>query len=90
MNKSGDGFKQLQNLFPIINSSAKLNEGSFIGPDIRKVITDSLFICKLDELEKKCIDVFFIGYQEFSRKHRISQLQDYNFRFIKNLPSSGM
>ena len=47
MNKSGEGFKHLQNLFPTI-SFAKLNEGIFIEPDIRKVITDSLFIDKLD------------------------------------------
>ena len=50
-NKSGEGFKYLQNLFQTI-SSAKLNEGIFIGPDIRKVITDSLFIGKLGELER--------------------------------------
>ena len=43
MNKSGEGFKHLQNLFPTI-SSAKLNEYIFIGPDIRKVIKDSYLL----------------------------------------------
>jgi len=86
MNKSGEGFKHLQNLFPTI-SFAKLNEGIFIGPDFKKVITDSLFIGKLDELERNA----WISFVEvFPREHQIIQLQDYNFRFIKKLPTFGM
>ena len=37
MNKSGEGFKHLQNLFPII-SSAKLNEGILLGQISEKLL----------------------------------------------------
>jgi len=79
LNKSGEEFKHLQNLFPTI-SFAKLNEGIFIGPDIRKVITDSLFIGKLGELERNA----WMSFVEVTRNFLG------NTRFIKKLPSSGM
>ena len=51
MGKSGDGFKHIQYLFPKI-CSTKINEGIFVGPDIRKLISKSNFVRRLDKLEQ--------------------------------------
>jgi len=51
LDKSGAGFKHLEKLFPKI-SAAKLNEGIFVGPDVRKVIADSQFISKLSHVQR--------------------------------------
>lgn len=49
MDKTGKGFLYLRKLFPRI-SDAKLNEGVFVGPQIRKVFKDANFE---DALNKK-------------------------------------
>ena len=51
LNKSGEGFKQIEMLFPKI-SVAKLNEGIFVGPDLRKLIANSQFVAKLSHIER--------------------------------------
>ena len=43
LNKYISSFKHLQMLFAKINM-AKLNEGIFVGPDLRKLIEDFQFI----------------------------------------------
>lgn len=42
LNKEGEGFKHLQQIFPAL-SEAKLKEGIFVGPDIRKLMKDTSF-----------------------------------------------
>lgn len=39
MDKNGDGFTYLKSVFPKI-SDAKLKEGIFVGPQIRKLMKD--------------------------------------------------
>ena len=63
MNKSGEGFKHLQNLFPKL-SFAKIKEKIFVELDIEKVITDFFFVGKLNELERSAC-MYFI---EITRK----------------------
>ena len=43
MDENGEGFKHLRSVFPGL-SDAKLKEGIFVGPQIRKVISDKNFI----------------------------------------------
>ena len=43
--------KHIQYLFPKINAT-KINEETFIEPDIRKLISDSYFVRKLNKLEQ--------------------------------------
>lgn len=42
MNKDGDGFRYLRQMFPRI-SDAKIKEGIFVGPQIRHIINDKHF-----------------------------------------------
>ena len=51
MNKSFEGFNYIKKLFAKIRA-AEINEGIFIGPDIRKLIFDPNFVRKLNPLEK--------------------------------------
>lgn len=50
MDKNGEGFKHLRTVFPGL-SDAKLKEGVFVGPQIRKVISDKNFDTKLNTTE---------------------------------------
>jgi len=50
-NKSGEDFNYFKQLFLKI-SAAKINEGIFVGPDIRKLLSDPNFVRKLNSLEK--------------------------------------
>ena len=53
MDKNGEGFKYLRTVFHGL-SDVKLKEGVFVGPQIRKVISDKKFDTKLNitELEE--------------------------------------
>ena len=51
MNKSGEGFNYIMQLFPKIRA-AKINERIFVGPGIRKLLSDPNFVRKLNLLEK--------------------------------------
>jgi len=57
MNKDGDGFLYLMNKFPRI-SEAKIKEGIFVGPQIRKVMQESTFEATLNAAEKAAWDPF--------------------------------
>ena len=48
--KNGEGFKHLRTVFPGL-SDAKLKEGVFVGPQLRKVIRDKNFDTKLNTTE---------------------------------------
>ena len=47
MNKSGECFNYIKQLIPKI-SAAKINEGIFVGPDIRKLLSDPNFVRNLN------------------------------------------
>ena len=49
--KHGDTFKYLASKFPRL-SEAKLKESIFIGPDIRKLMTDIVFENKMKKIER--------------------------------------
>ena len=57
MNKDGDGFKYLRQVFPQL-SDAKLKEGIFIGPQIRKLLDDVNFTEKLTRQELRAWNSF--------------------------------
>jgi hypothetical protein len=50
LNKEGEGFKYLHSVFPSL-SEAKIKEGIFVGPDIRKLMSDEKFDEKLNDIE---------------------------------------
>ena len=63
LDKNGEAFHYLKALFPEI-SDAKLKEGIFVGPQIRKLLNDNIF-------EKRqpsgiiSMEIFFICRQRF-------------------------
>ncbi|GFS88590.1 uncharacterized protein TNCV_1461931 [Trichonephila clavipes] len=55
LDKEGECFKYLCEQFPGL-SDAKLKEGIFVGPDIRKLLKDETFVTKMEMKEKKCLE----------------------------------
>ncbi|GBO06096.1 hypothetical protein AVEN_245217-1 [Araneus ventricosus] len=55
--KEGECFKYLCDQFPGL-SEAKLKEGVFIGPDIRKIMKDENFETKMETNERKALESF--------------------------------
>ena len=73
--KDGECFTYLCSKFPKL-SEAKLKEGVFTGPDIRKLLTDPLFSETMGEKEKEAWDSFkdvvhkFLGNTIFQKTVR--------------------
>ncbi|GFX12468.1 uncharacterized protein TNCV_1697431 [Trichonephila clavipes] len=57
LDKEGECFKYLCEQFPGL-SDAKLKEGSFVGPDIRKLLKDETFVTKMEMKEKNAWNSF--------------------------------
>jgi hypothetical protein len=55
--KEGECFKYLCKKFPRL-SDAKLKEGIFVGPDIRKLLSDDLFETKMKTVEREAWNAF--------------------------------
>ena len=51
MSKDSDGFKFLKNFFGADKSDAKLSDGEFAGPEIRKLMLNEGFNSRLDPSE---------------------------------------
>lgn len=69
MDKTGPGFEYLKTKFPGI-SDAKIKEGIFVGPQIRKLIKDSNFSEKLNKLEKQVWTSFLETIDNFLGNNR--------------------
>jgi hypothetical protein len=52
LQRDGNCFKYLCSKFPGL-SEAKLKEGSFVGPDIRKLISDVMFETTMSNVERE-------------------------------------
>lgn len=57
LRKDGDSFHYLKSVFPNL-SDAKIKEGIFVGPQIKKLYNDSIFISKLTSDEVKAWNSF--------------------------------
>ena len=57
MDRTGSAFKYLTEKFPRL-SEAKIKEGGFMGPQIRRLFRDEMFINFLQGDEKKAWDAF--------------------------------
>lgn len=64
LQKDGDCFRYICSKFPKL-SEAKLKEGVFTGPDIRKFLSDPLFPESMGEIEKEAWDSFKNVVQKF-------------------------
>ncbi|GFX88832.1 uncharacterized protein TNCV_2575391 [Trichonephila clavipes] len=57
LDKEGECFKYLCEQFPGL-SDAKLKQGIFVGPDIRKLLKDETFVTKMEMKEKNSCNSF--------------------------------
>lgn len=64
LQKDGDCFRYICSTFPKL-SEAKLKEGVFTGPDIRKLLSDPLFPESMGDIEKEAWDSFKKVVQKF-------------------------
>ena len=73
VNKEGDTFKYLKAMFPNI-SDKKLEEGVFVGPQIRKAIKSDMKDVMTEE-EKEAWDAFVDVCGNFLRKKETLKLR---------------
>lgn len=57
MDRNGRGFLHLKQTFPRL-SEAKMKEGIFVGPQIRKIMKDDVFDSAIDETELRAWNAF--------------------------------
>lgn len=78
LSKEGECFKYICHRFSQL-SEAKLKEGVFIGPDIRKLLKDENFETKMDEVEKEAWKAFKDVVTKF-----LGNNKDSNYKCIVN------
>ncbi|GBL92283.1 hypothetical protein AVEN_35833-1 [Araneus ventricosus] len=79
--KDGECLKYLCHQFPGL-SEAKLKEGAFVGPDIRKMMKDENFETKMETNERKAWESFKLGCSMSLKVHFLDSHLDY---FPENL-----
>ena len=80
---NSDAFSYLKELFPRL-SEAKLKEGIFIGPQVRKLIKSTLFRDKLTEPEKCAWDGVVLIIHNFLGKNRSPDYREIVSSSIRN------
>ena len=69
LDKESSAFAYLAEKFPSL-SQAKIKEGIFMGPQIRKIVLDETFITHLKRKEKLAFESFKKIYNNFLGNHR--------------------
>jgi hypothetical protein len=67
--KKGECFKYLCKKFPGL-SNAKLKEGIFVGPDVRKLLSDDLFETTMETVERETWNAFKEVIAKFSGNYK--------------------
>lgn len=75
LNKKGPGFQFLKQKFPAL-SDAKIKEGVFIGPDVKKLIDDHSFVTTLNLTEKEAWMAFVAVTTNFVGNYRSPDFQE--------------
>lgn len=86
--KDGDTFKYLASKFPRL-SEAKLKEGVFVGPDIRKLMRDDIFDTKMKEIERSAWQSFKEVVKKFLGNYRDTDFENIVGNMMKNLKALG-
>lgn len=88
LNKDGEGFKYLRTIFPSL-SDAKLKEGIFVGPDIRKLMKDENFDEKLSHIELAAWKSFKEVVKNFLGNKKSPDYKDIVAKMITNFGLMG-
>uniref|UniRef100_A0A034VUX7 Uncharacterized protein n=1 Tax=Bactrocera dorsalis TaxID=27457 RepID=A0A034VUX7_BACDO len=83
LDKEGKAFNYLQNFFPII-SQAKIKEGIFVGPQIKKLINNDQFKALLSPVEAVAWGSFEMVVSSFLGKHKSPNYEKIVSDLIKN------
>jgi len=86
--KDGDTFKYLASKFPRL-SEAKLKEGVFVGPDIRKLMRDEISDTKMKEIERSAWQSFKEVVKKFLGNYRDTDFENIVGNMMKNLKALG-
>lgn len=88
LDKTGKGFLYLRKAFPKI-SDAKLNEGVFVGPQIRKISKDSNFDAVLNKTELKAWKSFKDVSSGFLGNTKSKNFRKLVSNMLKNFAAQG-
>ncbi|XP_049304280.1 uncharacterized protein LOC125776438 [Bactrocera dorsalis] len=89
LDKEGKAFNYLQNFFPNI-SQAKIKEGIFVGPQIKKLINNDQFKGLLSPVEAAAWDSFEMIVSSFLGKHKSPNYEKIVSDLIKNYAEMGV
>ena len=88
LNKEGESFKYLHSVFSFL-SEAKIKEGIFVGPDIRKLMSDEKFDEKLNDIELQAWQSFKEVVTKFWGNNKSSDYKEIVAKMISNLGVMG-
>ena len=88
LNKEGDCFKYLKKKFPKL-SDAKIKEGVFDGPQIRKLLKDDEFVRTMTEKEEAAWVSFREVVQNFLGNHKSVDYKQIVARMLENYKKLG-
>lgn len=86
--KDGPCFKYLVEKFPTL-SEAKLKEGVFVGPDIRKMMKDDMFEARMNVAEKEAWSSFKEVVTKFLGNHKDPNFRDIVANLLTKLKTLG-
>lgn len=88
LNKDGDCFKHIEQMFPN-TSDAKVKEGIFNGPDIRKMLRDPIFTTKMNKTEKAAWCSFRNVVENFLGNKKSTDYKEIVAEMVKNFEKLG-
>ena len=88
LDRNGPGLAYLKSKFPGI-SDAKINEGIFIGPQIRELLQDENFFDQMSQLEKAAWQSFVGICQNFLGNHKADNYRGVVDNLLKSYKNMG-
>ena len=88
LDKEGNCFKYLRDKFPKL-SDAKVLEGIFVGPQIRKLFKDENFECTMNHLELAAWTSFKNICEHFLGNHKSENYQDIVTNLLESYKKLG-
>lgn len=89
LDKDGPAFKYLKTIFPNL-SDAKVKEGIFVGPQIRKILKDENFDGNLSSVEKNAWYSFKAVVKNFFGNHKSEDYEEIVSNLLKNYHKMGV
>lgn len=88
LDKTGKCFQYLHTKFPKL-SDAKIKEGTFVGPQIRKLLKDDNFLATMNDIEKKAWISFTMVVQQFLGNRKSENYKQIVAEMLENFHKLG-